>query len=348
MADPVIKIGMLSYGMSGKVFHAPLLHVNPKFDMTRVMQRTGDSVRERYPNTEIVRTAGEIIGDPSIDVVLVNTPDHTHYDYTKQSLEAGKHVVVEKPFVLDVREGEELINLAEKKGLILTVYQSRRWEGDFLTIRRIVDQKLLGRLVEYQAHFDRFRNFIRDSWKENPENHTGILYNLGSHLIDQALVLFGMPEAVFADIRKQRTGSMVDDLFDLNLFYPGLKVCLKGSYLVREAGPRFILNGTEGSFVSVHTDPQEAALIEGHYPNEPGWGTQPEEKWGILNTSVGDLHVRGRVETCAGCYEEFYNCLYDSIVNETKPAVDPRDSLKGIHIIRAAHQSSDNREVVKL
>lgn len=348
MADPVIKIGMLSYGMSGIVFHAPLLHVNPKFAMTHVMQRTSDSARERYPYTKIVRTAGEIIGDPSIDVVLVNTPDHTHYEYTRQSLQAGKHVVVEKPFVLDDREGEELISLAEKKGLVLTVYQSRRWEGDFLTIRRIADQKLLGRLVEYQAHFDRFRNFIRDSWKEKPENNTGILFNLGSHLIDQALQLFGMPEAVFADIRKQRTGSLVDDLFDLNLFYPDVKVTLKGSYLVREAGPRFILNGTEGSFVSMHTDPQEAALIEGRYPDEPGWGTQPEDKWGVLNTSIGGLHVRGRVETLAGCYQEFYNGLYESIVNGKKPVVDPRDSLKGIHIIRSAHRSSLNREVVAL
>jgi len=348
MAEPVLKIGVLSFGMSGKVFHCPLIHVTPGFAMTKIMQRTGSSALEIYPYAEIVRNADDIILDPSIDVVLVNTPDHTHYDYTRRSLEAGKHVVVEKPFVLDVKEGEELIALAKQKGKVLTVYQSRRWEGDFLTIRKIVEQQLLGRLVEYQAHFDRFRNFIRDSWKEKPENHTGILFNLGSHLIDQALVLFGMPEAVFADIRKQRTGSLVDDLFDLNLFYPGLKVTLKGSYLVREAGPRFVLNGTEGSFVSQHTDPQEAALIDGRFPDEPGWGTQSEDKWGILNTSIGNLHYRGRVETLPGCYQAFYSLLYDTIVHGKPVAVDPQDSLRGIRIITAAHRSNENREVVKL
>ncbi len=243
-----------------------------------------------------------LFSDPAIDLVLVNTPDHTHYDFARRALEAGKHVVVEKPFVLDVKEGEALIELASKKKKVLTVFQNRRWEGDFLTVRSIIDQKMLGRLVEYEAHFDRFRNFIRDSWKEKADNNTGTLYNLGSHLIDQALVLFGMPSGVYADIRKQRTGSQVDDLFDLSLYYPDVKVTLKGSYLVREQGPRFLVHGTEGSFVKYGADPQEEALNEGRFPDEPGWGTEPEDKWGILNTSIGGLHFRGKIETVAGCY----------------------------------------------
>jgi predicted dehydrogenase len=212
-----IRVGVLSYGMSGKVFHAPLLHVNKGFEMTKIMQRKADDALLHYPYVKIVRTADEIIKDPDIDLVLVNTPDHTHFDYTKAALEAGKHVVVEKPFIHEVSEGEELIELARRKGKILTVFQSRRWEGDFLTIRKIIEGNLLGRLVTYEAHFDRFRNFIRDSWKEKAGLKASTLYNLGSHLIDQAIVLFGKPEAVYADIRKQRTGSEVDDLFDLNL-----------------------------------------------------------------------------------------------------------------------------------
>ena len=345
---PVIQVGILSYGMSGKVFHAPMLHVNPGFAMVKIMQRNGNSALERYPYVEIVRDVREIIHDPRIDLVLVNTPDHTHFDFACQALENGKHVVLEKPFVLDVKEGETLIGLAEKKGRVLTVFQNRRWEGDFLTIRKIIEQKWLGRLVEYEAHFDRFRNFIRDSWKEKQENRTSTLYNLGSHLIDQAISLFGMPSAVYADIRKQRAGAQVDDLFDLNLIYPDVKVTLKGSYLVREPGPHFILHGTEGSFVKHGTDPQEEALTAGRYPDEPGWGSDQEERWGILNTTMRGLHYRGKIETLPGCYPEFYNSLYNTLVEDKELVVKPVESLNGIRIIKAAYESSDKKKAVEI
>jgi scyllo-inositol 2-dehydrogenase (NADP+) len=340
---PKIRVGILSYGMSGKVFHAPILHVNPGYTMVKVMQRSANDVLDRYPYVTVVREAEAIFSDPDIDLVLVNTPDHTHYEFTRAALEAGKHVVVEKPFVLEIGEGDKLIDLARKKGRILTVFQSRRWEGDFLTIRKIIDNQLLGRLVEFEAHFDRFRNFIRDSWKEKPENKTGTLYNLGSHLVDQALVLFGMPDAIYADIRKQRTGSLVDDLFDLSLLYPSVKVTLKSSYLVREPGPRYLLHGTEGSFVKYGADPQEEALTNGHFPDEANWGREDEAKWGILNTTLNGLHFRGPVETLPGCYHEFYNSLYESIVNGRKLEVRPEESLNVIRIIRAAYESCEKR-----
>lgn len=341
-----VRVGILSYGMSGKVFHCPLLHVNPGFEMKKIMQRSSGDALDRYPYVQIVRRADEIINDPEIDLVLVNTPDHTHFEYTKAALEAGKHVVVEKPFIHEYSEGEILIELARKKKKILTVFQSRRWEGDFLTLKKIIDNGFLGRLVTYEAHFDRFRNFIRDSWKEKAELKASTLYNLGSHLIDQALLLFGAPEAVYADLRKQRTGSMVDDLFDLNLYYPGLKVTLKSSYLVREPGPRYMLHGTEGSYVKYGVDPQEEALINGHYPDEPDWGKEPEDNWGILNTTINGLHFRGPVETTPGCYQEFYKLLYEAIVNGKELAVNPEDSLMGIKIIRAAYESDERRSAI--
>jgi predicted dehydrogenase len=340
---PKIRVGVLSYGMSGRVFHAPILHVNPGFELKKIMQRTGNNALERYPYVKIVGNAEEILQDQDIDLVLVNTPDHTHFEFTKTALEEGKHVVVEKPFIYEIDEGEKLIDLASKKGKILTVFQSRRWEGDFLTIRKIIDSKCLGRLVEFEAHFDRFRNFIRDSWKENPEYKSSTLYNLGSHLIDQALVLFGMPDAVYADIRKLRTGSRVDDFFDLNLFYPDIKVTLKSSYLVREPGPRYMLHGTEGSFVKYGADPQEEALTKGRFPDEPDWGKEEKEKWGILNTNFNGLHYRGPVETLPGCYPEFYNQLYETIVNGKELTVKPVESLNGIRIIRAAYESAEKR-----
>jgi len=338
-----IRVGVLSYGMSGKVFHCPFLHVNPGYEIKKIMQRSANDSLERYPYVKVVRTADEIFKDPEIDLVLVNTPDHTHFSYTKAALEAGKHVVVEKPFIHEVSEGEALIELALKKNKILTVFQSRRWEGDFITIQKILDNGFLGRLVTYEAHFDRFRNFIRESWKEKPELKASTLYNLGSHLIDQALLLFGMPEAVYADLRKQRTASQVDDLFDLNLYYPGLKVTLKSSYLVREPGPRFMLHGTEGSYVKYGIDPQEEALIKGHYPDEPDWGREPESNWGILNTTIKGMHFRGPLETIPGRYQEFYSLLYDTIVNGKALAVKPEESLNGIKIIKAAYDSDERR-----
>jgi predicted dehydrogenase len=340
---PKIRVGILSYGMSGKVFHSPLLHVNAGYEMKKVMQRSANDALERYPYVQIVRNADEIIGDSEIDLVLVNTPDHTHFEYAKAALGAGKHVVVEKPFIHEIAEGEALIELAAKKGKILTVFQSRRWEGDFLTIQRIIESKCLGRLVEYEAHFDRFRNFIRDSWKEKPGFKASTLYDLGSHLIDQALVLFGMPEAVYADIRKQRTGSLVDDLFDLNLYYPGLKVTLRSSYLIREPGPRFMLHGTEGSYVKYGIDPQEEALTRGLFPDEQEWGKEDKSNWGILNTDQHGVHFRGPVETLAGCYQEFYKSLYETLLNGKELAVKPTESLNGIRIIKAAYESSDKR-----
>jgi len=346
--NPVIQVGILSYGMSGKVFHSPLLHVNPGFSIKKIMQRSDSSALERFPYTEIVRDSDEIIHDPGIDLVLVNTPDHTHYGFSREALMAGKHVVVEKPFVLDPKEGESLIELARKKGRILTVFQNRRWEGDFLTIRKIISQNMLGRLVEFEAHFDRYRNFIRDSWKEKPENKTSTLFNLGSHLVDQAVLLFGMPVAVYADIRKQRTNALVDDLFDLSLLYPDVKVTLKGSYLVREPGPHYILHGTEGSFVKYGTDPQEEALTAGRFPNEHGWGTEPEERWGLLNTTTGGLHFRGKIETLAGCYHEFYNNLYDTLVKGKELAVKPEESLNGIRIIQAAYESNKKHAAIAM
>lgn len=343
-----INVGLFSYGMSGSIFHAPFLHTNPGFSLQKVLQRRGEEAKTKYPYVEIVRSPEELYEDPGIDLIVVNTPDHTHYRFAKESLLAGKHVVVEKPFVQEVHEGEELIELAMKKGKILSVYQSRRYEGDFKTVKKIIGQNLIGRIVDYESHFDRFRNYIRDTWKEKPENKTGILYNLGSHLIDQALQLFGMPDHLFADIRNQRTAATVDDAFDLGLFYDGLKVVLKGSYLVREPGPRFRINGTEGSYVKYGNDQQEAALMAGQLPVGPDWGKDPDENWGILNTSLNGLHFRGRVETERGSYQEFYDNIYEAVVNGEDLAVKPHESLDGIRIIKAAYESSREKKVVYL
>ena len=341
-----VVTAIASYGMSGSIFHAPLLHTHHGFLLKTILQRKSNSALEKYPFVTIAKTYEELLSDDEIELVVVNTPDNIHFEFASKALDAGKHVIVEKPFTTSVSDGEKLIALAKKKGRLLSVFQNRRWDGDFLTVKKIIQQKILGRPVEFEAHFDRYRNYIQDSWKESPEHHTGTLYNLGSHLIDQALVLFGMPEAVYADIRIMRTGGRVDDAFDLKLYYSDVKVTLKAGYLIREPGPKFMVHGTEGSFVKYGIDPQEEDLKQGRLPHDMVWGSEPESEWGILNTEINGIHVRKKVETVAGCYIDYYSNIFEAIKKGAELSVKPEEALDVIRIIEAAYKSSANRQLV--
>lgn len=337
-----IKTGLCSYGMSGLVFHGPLLRIHPGFEVTHVLERTKNHSAALYGREVIVRDFNDLISDRALDLIVVNTPDHTHYEMAKAALNAGKHVVVEKPFVQEAAQAEELIALAKQKGLVLTIFQNRRWDSDFLTVRRVIDNGFLGRLVEFESHYDRYRNFIQPgTWKESAENGAGIVYNLGSHLIDQALCLFGKPAGVYADLRIVRTDGEVQDFFDIDLIYPDVKVKLKSSYLVRESGPRFMLHGTEGSFLKWGLDPQEDELKKGILPNAPGWGAEPEAEWGLLNTTLGGLHLKGRVETVPGNYPAFYANLYDVLTAGADLAVKPGEALLAMQVIGAVFESAE-------
>ena len=342
MTNRVIATALASYGMSGYVFHAPFIHLHPGFRLNSILERTKDASRERYPYARIVRSYEELIADAEIELVVVNTPDHLHYPMALEALTAGKHVLVEKPFTQTVKQGEELIALAKEKGLQLSVYHNRRFDGDSRTVRKILTEGSLGRLVEYEAHYDRFRNFIPKSWKEDPSSGANILYNLGSHLIDHALYLFGTPVSVWADIRKLRDGAQTDDFFELKLFYPSLMATLKASYLVKEPGPRYILHGTSGSFVKYGNDPQEEALKNGILPGGPDWGKEPEPDWGVLHTEMGGKSVRATYQTLPGNYMDFYENLYRALVYGEETAVKAEDGLQVIRIIETAYKS--NRE----
>ena len=289
-----IKTALVSYGMSGKVFHAPLLKAYGRFDVVKVMQRSSETALEIFPEASIVRTFDELINDAEIELVIVNTPDDLHYAQAKAALEAGKHVVVEKPFVQSVKQGEELIALAKAKNLTLTVFHNRRWDNSFLTVQKVLKENMLGRLVEFEARYNRYRTYIQESWKEEHQRGTGILHNLGAHLIDAALVLFGMPQGVNARLLALRDGSKVDDYFDLRLIYDGLSVTLKAGYLVREETPSYMLHGVKGSFLKYGLDPQEEALKKGEWPAGDDWGKDPEESWGWLNSEVNNFHFKGQ------------------------------------------------------
>ncbi|GAA4320169.1 Gfo/Idh/MocA family oxidoreductase [Compostibacter hankyongensis] len=348
--DDPIRTALAAYGLSGKVFHAPLISAHPGFVLKKILERGGKQrSRERHPGPEIVSDFGKLLEDETIELIVINTPEHTHFELGKQALEAGKHVIVEKAFTVSTAEAQTLIDLASEKGKILSVFQNSRWHGDFITIQKIVEKRLLGELAEFEAHFDRYRNTIQeDSWKEEAVPGTGSLYNLGSHIIDQSLVLFGMPHAVWADIRIQRPGGKVCDCFELVLYYGQLKVTLKSSYLVREPGPRYTLHGTAGSFIKYGGDPQEALLKAGKSPLDEDFGHEPESQWGTLNTQWEGLHFSGKIETCRGSYMGFYDNIYGAIREKASLAVTPVQAQQTIAVIEAALKSSEEKRIISL
>lgn len=348
MENPV-KVGLVSFGMSGLVFHAPLLHTNPRFDLCAVLERTKNEAKKYYPNINVYRTYDDLLADKNIELIVVNTPDHLHFEMAKKALEKGKHVVVEKPFTQKYEDAIELAELADKKNLVLSVFHNRRWDGDFMTVKKVVEEKMLGRLVEYESHFDRFRNIIReDTWKEEAHGGVGTLYNLGSHLIDQIMVLFGRPLSVYANIFTFRPNGKIDDNFELLLEYPDMKVTTKASLLVREAGPRYALHGTEGSFLKWGMDPQERKLKEGLLPIGDDWGTEKEKEWGILHTTINGKTFKGKLETIAGNYHGYYNNIYSSIREDIKPEVTAEDAAYVIRIINSALKSQASGKRIAL
>lgn len=329
-----IATAILSYGMSGEVFHAPLLEAHPGFNLSLIVQRKSTHASLRYRHVRIVTSVEEAIQDNSIELIIVNTPNDTHLDFATKALEAGKHVVIEKPFTVTAAEADQLIKLAKSKNKILTVFQNRRWDGDFLTVKKVVEEKMLGKLVEFEAHYDRFRNYVEpNTWKETEGKGTGIVYNLGSHMFDQIVTLFGLPKEVDARVGIQRPAGRVDDFYDVRLSYEGLNVIVKSSYLVREQGPRYILHGTEGSFVKYGIDPQEQALKEGKKPGGTNWGVEDKSTWGKINTTVNGLHVEGNVETLPGNYLAFYQNVYEAIRESKELIVKPEQARDVIALI---------------
>ena len=348
MSKPIVT-AIASFGMSGVVFQGPSLKVFPQyFKIHKILERTKNISAQRYPEAIIVRNYEDILNDPDVELVLVNTPDYLHFEMARQAIEAGKHVVVEKPFTKTSEEARELISLAHQNGVILSVYQSKRLDNGFQTLQKILNDKLLGRVVEYEAHYDRYRNFIQEgSWKEDGDERTGVLFNLGSHIVDQTLVLFGIPKAVTAHLNVLRTGGRTTDNFDIRLHYDNFNAILRCSYLVREMGPQYIVHGTEGSFVKMGTDPQEELMKRHHLPNEPQWGEDHPNDWGLLNTSINGLHFHGKVETLPGNLAGFFSKLYGTIREGKELFVKPEEALTVIRILEACLESNRLKKTVE-
>ena len=344
-----INTALCSFGMSGVVFHAPFIQAHAGFNLYAVWERTKSLAQQKYPLIKTFRTLEEMLADKNIELVIVNTPSITHFEIAKKVIAAGKHLVVEKPFTPTVAEAAILIELADKKNVKLSVYQNRRYDSDFKTVKKILDEGLLGDMVEAEIHFDRYTPELSyKAHKEAPTPAVGNLYDLGSHIIDQALQLFGMPLSISADIASFRPGSKVADYFDLKLFYPTHRVTLKSSYYVRESLPSYIFHGTKGSFIKPKTDVQEIDLQAGKIPVTAGWGMEPESQQGLLHTEKEAVIIKEYISSLQGNYMEYYDGIFAAIRNDEPVPVSATDALYVIKIIEAALKSNSEKRVIEL
>jgi scyllo-inositol 2-dehydrogenase (NADP+) len=344
-----IKTALLSYGMSGKVFHAPFLELHPGFELLGSWERSKKLIQEDYPEVKSYTSLESILEDKTIDLVIVNTPIDTHFEYAKKVLLAGKHALVEKAFTANVAEAIELEALAKEKGLKLAVFQNRRWDSELKTVKKVLDEKLLGEIVEAEFHFDRYNPVLSPkTHKETINSGSGIMKDLGPHIIDQALYLFGLPNAVFADIRITRENSLVDDYLDVLLYYSDLRVRLKAGFFVREPNPSYVIHGKKGSFLKSRGDVQEDELKLGKKPNLTTWGTEKEGQEGLLHTEIDGKIIKEKVPTLQGNYYDYFDGVYQSIVNGKSEPVTAQDGVNVMRIIEAAFLSSDQKKVIDL
>ncbi|MBX2922678.1 MAG: Gfo/Idh/MocA family oxidoreductase [Chitinophagaceae bacterium] len=348
MAQQKIKVGVVGFGISAKVFHLPFITALPEqYELVSILQRKGDEAKMQFPQAKIVRTIDEMIADPGIDLVVITTPNDTHFPYTKMALEAGKHVVLEKPFANTSEEGRQLVKIAKASGKILSVYQNRRYVSDFRTIKEILDKKLLGEVHEFEAHYDRYRMEERPhAWREALLPGSGILYDLGAHIIDQVLYFFGMPHNITADIRLQRPHARVDDYFNIWLDYGFNKVILHAGMLVREPGPRYMIQGTLGSFIKYGEDPQEARLRAGELPLGDDWGQEKEDTFGMLHTVINGEIIKQKYPSHKGSYADYYLELYQTIVHGAPLREKPEHGYNTIRIMELAIQSNQEKRTI--
>ncbi|WP_028402799.1 oxidoreductase [Ectobacillus panaciterrae] len=341
-----IKVGLVGYGLSGATFHAPLLSVLEEFEIAKVVSSKKENVQQDLGDVEVVSSLEEVLEDAAIDLVVITTPSGLHYEMAKQSLMSGKHVVLEKPMVVETWEAEELIRIAEEKKLLLSVYHNRRWDNDYLTVKKLVNDGALGEINTYQVHYDRFRPVVRDRWREKQGPGSGMLYDLGSHLIDQALHLFGWPQFVLADVFAQRERAETDDYFHVILGYEKLRVILHSGSIVPSNGPRFQVHGSKGSFIKYGLDGQEAALKAGKKPVNDSWGADDPQFYGKLVTIDGEKEKHETIPTLHGSYVIYYKKIAESILEGKDAPVIAHEGLSVIKIIEAALKSNTEKKAI--
>lgn len=333
-----IRAGVIGFGLAGRIFHAAVIAETPGLELACIVQRRGDEAAQAHPGVQIARSIEEMLEDRSINLVVVGTPSFAHFDHGMQCLRAGRNVVIDKPFTLTSDEATQLIDEARKQGVLVSAYQNRRWDGDFVTLKQVLASGRLGRVVTYESHFDRFREEPRlDVWRESGGPGGGTLFDLGSHLIDQATALFGDPKSISADVRIDRENAVADDAFDVMLKFDGITARLHATTIAAMPGPRFVVHGTRGSFVKWGLDPQEDALQAGAKFSDSGFGEEPEARWG---TVYAPGRPPEKVRTAAGDYRGIYANVRDAILGKAKLEVTPEQAWRTTRLIELARQSS--------
>lgn len=343
MHEP-IQVGVVGFGLAGRVFHTAVVEATPGLELKCVVQRSGDDAARAYPHIHCAHSVEEMLANVGIQLVVVATPNYSHFELAKQCLHAQRHVVIDKPFALSTAEAAELIHLARQRKLLLTVYQNRRWDGDFQAVRQLLAQGELGRIVSFESHYDRFRpEPRRDVWRENGGPGGGVLFDLGSHVIDQTLQLFGAPETITASVRIERESAVVDDAWDIFLGYerPGrFSALLRSTLTACTPGPRYVIHGTRGSFVKWGIDPQEDQIKAGISFDDPAYGLEPESAWGELRLCSGENTVSRRIPTPKSDYRAFYANVRDALLGKAELAVKPEQAWRTTRLIELARESS--------
>lgn len=347
-----IKTGLCAFGMSGKVFHAPFLKEHSGFKLSAIVERNKEESKSLYPHAVICRSVEEMLQQADIDLVVVNTPVQNHFEHTKLALEAGKNVIVEKPFTVNLNEAEELVKLASEKNLFLSVYQNRRFDRDYLQVQKILSEGKLGDIKEVEIRFDRFRTEpSAKAHKENPQlEGSGALHDLGAHLIDQATQLFGFPEKLFADVFSMKGEAYANDYFELLLYYKNsLRVRLKSSVFTKEAHYAYALHGSHGSFLQERSDDQENELVGGEIPVfGENWTKPLQEPDGILNFFTTESSERRLLTSEPGNYMNYYQAIYDHFVSDATLPSPASEIIANMKIIEASLDSSREGKVISL
>lgn len=338
-----IGTGLIGYGTAGAFFHAPLIAAEPGLALRRVASSRRQAIEADHPGVNVDANPATLIGAEDIDLVVIATPNQTHHPLAMQALAAGKHVVIDKPMALDPNEARELIAAAAKAGRMLSVFHNRRWDDDFLTVQDLLGRNALGEINYFESHFDRYRPAIKPGWREGDGEGTGVLFDLGSHLADQALHLFGMPEAVTADVLVQRPQAHVPDYFHLQLHYGRRRVILHSSTLAAAHGPRFIVHGERGSFTTHGLDGQEAMLRSGHRPGQAPW--PPAARSGVLTAGDG---TETAMALQPGAYARYYADVVRAIKDSVAPPVTGNEALDVMRVIAAAQSSAATARTIAL
>ena len=330
-----IKTALLAYGMSGKIFHAPFLSKNPNFDLVAVLERTKDEAVKDYPNIITFRDIQSLLSDDSVELVVINTPNFTHFDFAKQALNEGKNVLIEKPFSVTSAQAQELFVLGSQKSLKVLAYQNRRFDSDFIAVKKVLESGKLGKITEAHLRFDRFRNTISPKkFKEEPMPGSGIFYDLGAHLIDQAIALFGIPASFTKTYGTFRERSEVDDYAQAHLKYDsGLNVFVTTNMLVLQPQPAYTIYGTNGTFTKVRADEQEAQLVAGVVLDDISYGSEKLGSEGCLTYLNGTETIMESISPERGNYMELFDAVFATIRNDQAYFVRPQDILAQLEIL---------------